>query len=115
MNPTVNPLLREEPFFNEFRVSGLFDPVNGSTIAQNSEVRAEVLGSGIPALSYAVARNAVDVFHPPGGADRNIDMMTLQTGWPADRVLSLWENRWLHSDLREVAYPFNHKGVRDYY
>jgi hypothetical protein len=33
-----------------------------------------------------------------------------ETGWPAERLQDPTKlTRWLHSDLKDVAYPFNHK------
>ena len=104
--------LRSEPFFRRFRDNRLTDPVLGSDAAREMQVRAEVLGTGIPALSYATGANQLAAI----GVLRNFDLNSLnsnngfQTGWPASRLANPDEStRWLHSDLKDVAYPYNHK------
>jgi hypothetical protein len=92
-----------KPFFRPFNDALLTDPQQGSSEAARPEIRAEVLGTGIPALSQPTGSNPLDIF-----GDRNIDLTLLQTGWPAERSTSGWSFRWLHSDLKDVAYPFNH-------
>jgi hypothetical protein len=63
----------------------------------------------MPALSYAVGRNAIEE-----NGIVNVDMSDqLRSGWPLSR-----ENdsggvnpipRWKHSDIRDVAYLYVHK------
>jgi len=55
----------------------------------------------IPALSFAAAANEVPSLNPIG-ASRNIHMEDMQNGWPQSRSSS----DWLHSDLKNIAYPY---------
>jgi hypothetical protein len=41
------------------------------------------------------------------GETRNADMNGMKNGWPAVRQSDdRLKNRWLHSDIKDVAYPF---------
>ena len=108
-NDISDDALRADPFCRTFNDSNLTG-AGGSAEATNIQVRAEMLGVGFPALSHAVGANSVGVF----GTDHNFDLNSadpdngFQTGWPASRA-STYETRWLHSDLKDIAYPFNHK------
>ena len=102
--------LKTNPFFTPFVDSNLTGP-SGSTEAAIPSVKASVLGAAIPALSFAVGRNFEGVF---GAANKNnYDMTTkLEDGWPQDRINANYNNNptsWLHSDAKNVAYPFTHK------
>src|SRR5690606_9398495 len=72
--------------------------------AADEATRADLLGGAIPALSFPAGRNPVPLF----STARNRDLMTYQDGWPTERLNSSKGNRWLHSDLRDVAYFFNY-------
>jgi len=92
-------------FFGSFYDAALYG-ANGSVEAANLNVRAQVLGDGIPALSNAAGANYMDKFGQK--IDRN--MPGFETGWPASRLADdQLNNRWLHSDIIKVAYPFTHK------
>ena len=63
----------------------------------------------------ATGRNPAKVFVNDAG-DRNLNMSAsdqgpgFETGWPQTRLDDdKVTTRWLHSDLKAVAYPFNHK------
>ena len=102
---TNKPLLRTKPFFRRFRDDRLMDETVGSAAANEPMVRAEVLGAGIPALSRATGANALGL-----NGITDINMQDLQTGWPESRTNKLYfGDNWLHSDLKNIAYPFNHK------
>lgn len=78
-----------------------------SARAAEDETRWDQLASGIPALSFAAARNPIRLLGQQGPG-RNIDMQALRdpdNGWPASRA-ELWGTRWLHSDVRNVAMPY---------
>jgi hypothetical protein len=109
-NALTDDDLRQEPFFQRFLDKRLRDPALGSDAAKEPQLRAEVLGAGIPALSLATGANSADAFHPLNSPDRNIPLMSFETGWPTVRPLDSHNHpRWLHSDLKAVAYPYNHK------
>jgi hypothetical protein len=112
-NALVDATLKQTPVFT---FGSYFDLVsgphpdwallgtNGSAYAQAH--RAQILASAIPALSLPIAANPV-----PGFAiDHNIDMMTLENGWPQGRLTSGEKNNnWYHSDYHVIAYPFTHQ------
>ena len=108
-NDISDDALRGDPFFRAFNDSNLTGS-QGSSEAANIQVRAEALGVGLPALSHATGANEVELL----GTGHNFDLNStdpdsgFQTSWPASRA-STWGTRWLHSDLKNVAYPFNHK------
>jgi hypothetical protein len=110
INDISGDALRADPFFQSFSDVNLINLASGSAEAANVQVRADVLGRGIPALSLATGANSIGVF------DNNFDMNStdpdtgFQTGWPQKRLDNAkLRSRWLHSDLKAVAYPFNHK------
>ena len=104
--------MRAHPFFSAFNNSNLMDSSRGSDEAKKLNIRAEVLAGGIPALSNPTGANKVDLF----GDGQNYDLnssdprLGFQTSWPQARLnSSRLNNRWLHSDFEEIAYPFVHK------
>ena len=110
-NDISDSALRAAPFFRAFN-DGNLTGTQGSSEATNSEVRAELLGTGIPALSHAAGANSVAVF-----GDENVKNFNMsrsgsnpgfEAGWPDGRALQ-WGTRWLHSDLKNVAYPFTYQ------
>ena len=68
------------------------------------EHRHFLLASFVPALTLPVGANPVPGLDDIGGG--NFDMQGFQNGWPQERLNSKLEARWLHSDLRRVAYPY---------
>jgi hypothetical protein len=105
-------LIRPKTCSNNEGFVRLFDPPQGSAAAKELAVRAEVLGAGIPARSNPAGANALNKI----GATRNFNLNStdpqtgFQTGWPAIRPLDSNQNpRWYHSDMKDVAYPYNHK------
>jgi len=91
-----------QPFFRK-SPTDLFS--SNDATAQNfaQQYYYDLLARAIPARTYGVGANAMgDVF----GFAESTDMQTLQTGWPSSRGLDI---DWLHSDCKNVAYPFNHK------
>ena len=93
--------IRTNSFFRHFYDDNLYKPA-GSALATNLNIRAKILGGGVPATSWALGRNKIDSW----GALRNVDMTLLKrpgsSNWPAGRPNS----RWLHGDFKVVAYPF---------
>ena len=71
-----------------------------------SSNRDRILSDAIPALTWAIGANNMDVF-----GDNNFDMKTrFEAGWPAARLTTLeHSSNWYHSDFSVVAYPFTHK------
>ena len=68
-----------------------------STISSNTV--AEILACGIPALSGpAGSRNILDF--------DDYDMNNHDENAPWGRKSDLYEKRWLHSDIKNMAFPF---------
>jgi hypothetical protein len=99
-----NESLIERPFFSPFNESALHNIYYGSAKAAETKVQYDLLASGLPAMSYAVAAN------PMNGMAENIDMETLKTDsteWPKqNHETQLSAGKWLHSDMREVAFCY---------
>jgi hypothetical protein len=93
-----------DPFFARFNNTNLMNNTTGSAEAAKFDVRAEVLAGGIPALSNPTGASSVN------GFSDNIDMMhRFENGWPKVRTDDNSKStRWLHSDFKYVAFPFNH-------
>jgi hypothetical protein len=75
------------------------------------ENRAQWLAQAFPARTLAAGANRIDRFNDVHGDERNLDMHALfKNGWPAERIANNRKGlRWLHSDIREVAYIFTHR------
>jgi hypothetical protein len=98
--------LRAQPFFTRFNNTALLSSTAGSAAADYS-TQTDLLGGAIPALSFAAGRNPVPIF----GTARNRDLMEERDGWPTERLNDDEKgNRWFHSDIKNIAYPFNYKG-----
>ncbi len=65
-----------------------------------------ILAKGIPALSYVTGRNEVATLINQN-ENRNLDIATLKNGWP--RSEGDYANRWLHNDIRNMAYLYTFK------
>ena len=91
--------LKAQPFFRRFQNTAILG-ANGSTTASEYLVRADALGTAIPALSFPTGRNPIPLFDQQ---DRNVNLMDLKDGWPRSA------GRWFHSDAKNVAYRYNHK------
>lgn len=90
--------IKRNPVFRPFDENWLFT-TNMVTSAMVAPVRARILADGIPATSFAAGAN----FIGNNGVAGNINYGTCRSGtWPRD------ENRWLHSDIKKVAFCFNH-------
>ena len=100
--------LKTNPFFAHFANTTLLDANLGSAEAAIYDERARVLSEAMPALTNPAGANPVDLFEPeePTGESRNINMMTLQNGWPQERGD---DQDWKHSDIRELAFLYSYK------
>jgi hypothetical protein len=83
----------------------------GSVQASRFLTRAKLLAEAIPALTNPVGGNEVSAFADFG--HENINLMSMRTDdgsdWPNSKGIELFQNRWLHSDFRDVAYQYNYK------
>ena len=85
-----------------------WNPPDMLTNSIPSALRKELLAKGIPALSGATGTMSVNI--PYQSTDvRDIDMNSVSrpNGWP--RLHAVYEDRWLHSDLKDVAFFYNFK------
>jgi hypothetical protein len=97
---TISPTqLATQPFFKKSPID-LFssNPATAQNYAQ--EHYYDLLSRAIPARTYGVGANPLDVF------EHSEDMQSMQpSGWPSSRTTTDWH----HSDCRDVAYLFTHK------
>ncbi len=101
--------------FNHFKngesdYSYLYQPISNTVLLQGDEHQWDLLASGIPAMSFAAAANPVNRLNDFG--ERNFDMETMrndisQPPWPLERE-DTWGDRWLHSDIKDIALPYVH-------
>jgi hypothetical protein len=101
--------LQANPFFLPFLEPSLMTP-DGSAVAANPAVRAQLLAEAIPSRTFGTGANILVKSDLTPLIKANFDMnKEFHTrGWPAERTGdSLKQSRWLHSDLRDVAYPYN--------
>jgi hypothetical protein len=104
-NAIPDSQLQTNSFFGWFDDANLYTP--GGDTDVNYNLRAQILGDGIPALSNAAGGTSmVNSFGVPD-ADREMNAYRLgnygQGLWPIS------DNRWHHSDIVNVAFPFNYK------
>jgi hypothetical protein len=70
-----------------------------------------MLGMGIPALTPAVGITALTIFDEEH--QKNLNSPTNRdykpNGWPVAGHSEPFQNRWLHNDIKDVAYFYNHK------
>ena len=107
-NPLFEPFVavgvREAIRFPSYDGSELFAPLgdtDANTQAAQSTTQYKLLAESIPALSFAAAANEISSLAP----GRNIHMEAQRDGWPSSRP-SAPDDNWLHSDLKNVAYPY---------
>jgi alpha-tubulin suppressor-like RCC1 family protein len=102
-------------FFQKFRlpVHGFFveDELVSKEVASQYMAQATLLAEAVPALSFAAGSNPLEFSERNRSLNENIDLdsdMRDPAGfWPVRDELhqSLW-NRWLHGDLKDVAYVY---------
>jgi len=93
-----NDAIRTNSFFGPFSNELMYENSAGSVLANNYEIRAELLTHCIPSESFAVGANPVPAWGDEGDFKnvkvRNYDMGTLKDGvndLPKD------ERKWVHS------------------
>lgn len=89
----------------------LFNDATGSATAADPAKRNQLLAQAFPALTQPAGANYTSAF----SAARNHNMpeeLLSPAGWPSTRgqevVVGTPMARWLHSDMREVAYLYTH-------
>jgi hypothetical protein len=76
---------------------------------QQASHQWDLLTSAVPSRSFATAANPVDAFDDTGtgGIDRNFNMEALRgDNWPQERTIEIFGDRWLHSDVKNIAMPY---------
>jgi hypothetical protein len=120
-NSLLPETLREIPFFAFFDDMEIFGIISGSdfllqgeTNVRESAIYRRLMADAIPALSDPAGGNGIRTVAGDGGfKEEHIfraikDLMDYKRGnyasgnWPRD------QDRWLHSDIKVIAYPFNH-------
>ena len=87
------------PVFLPFEEGWLFT-TNAISPAAVAPIRSRILADGIPAMSFAAGANPLG----NNAVSGNIDYGTCKSGeWPRAR------GRWLHSDIKNVAFRFVHE------
>ncbi len=86
----------------------LYQPIASKVVLERENHQWDLLASAIPAMSFGAAVNAVNKFNQYG--ERNFDMEALRgqnQEWPVTRIdNTVFNKRWLHSDIRNVALPY---------
>jgi hypothetical protein len=103
--------LLTHPFFRPFEQRWLHAPsiAPASPLVEAPRVRYDLLSRGLPALSPATGATPIPAIG--GGSVTNYDLeiqgRPAGGGWPAEGHHSpLTNDRWLHSDFKNVALPF---------
>jgi hypothetical protein len=103
-NQATPAQLADQPVFR-------WNPSGMLTNSIPAALRNELLAKGIPALSGATGTMSVSITDDSGNAipGRNQDMNSVArpNGWP--RLHAVYEDRWLHSDLKDVAFFYTFK------
>ena len=101
--------LQMAPFFDKSYDAALYTTnSSGSDYARDN--RNRILSDAIPALSLPVGANPVAYLDLRSGRKSNFNMQTeFENGWPQERMESSEKNKWHHSDVSYVAYPYTFK------
>ena len=76
-NETTNltdAVLRECPFFGHFENRNIYASTNGVILSENPAHRVQLLADAIPAESFAVGANPVEVWGEEGRMENNVNM-----------------------------------------
>jgi len=106
------PAVHENDRYPTYDATLLLAPAGDATANAQAAIpttQHKLLAEAIPALSFAVATNPVDVFDNFSG-NRNYNVNTqFQNGWPQERLSGVSGNNWLHSDLKNIPYVYIHE------
>jgi hypothetical protein len=97
--------LLSQPFFDD---GGFGEPLyhnSGSSYA--FEYQPKLLAQMIPALSLPVGANLTSRFNDYGERNFNMDTAGFKNGW--GRNDSTYQQRWLHSDIKDMSYLYTYK------
>jgi hypothetical protein len=83
----------------------LYAPINTAVKFQQASHQWDLLSSAIPSKSFAAAANSVGLLNNFG--ERNINMEGQRgSHWPQERSAGIFGDRWLHSDIKNIAMPY---------
>lgn len=92
---------------DNLRTNAVFRRVPATMFSSNitAQVVNEIIAQGVPALSYAAGGNSINI---PGFYNYNMDVNANKpNGW--GRGGGNYDTRWLHSDLKNMAYLYTYK------
>lgn len=91
----------------DFKTNTVFrlEPANMNSSALTRLQADAHLAQGIPALAPATGRSDLSLIMSDG---RNVDMNAYADGQPWPSRSGHYASRWLHSDMKDVAFLFNH-------
>lgn len=100
-NPATTSL-KTQPFFRK-EPAALFLNDDGAAAAFANSNRFQLLASAIPARTFAMGANEVRE-----GFD-SYNMQANTNGWPDEERRPRKKGKWLHGDIKSVAYLYVHK------
>lgn len=98
--------LRLRPFFKPFSVDELFSDNAGVASDAAVQYKDHMLAFALPALSHAAGVTKLTDIKFKG---KTFDMMVMKDGWPEERGPRAEDQRWFHSDAKDVAYRYVYK------
>ena len=98
--------LRLRPFFKPFSVDELFSDNAGTASDTAVQYKDHTLAFAVPALSHAAGSTELEREDMAG---KKFDMMTMKEGWPVERGPRPEDQRWFHSDAKDIAYRYVYK------
>ncbi len=104
-----------KPYFTRFMYEDLHDVLRGDAVAADPIKKYKLLGTGVPATSYAIASNESEPlmagYHNPVARNYNMPKLLKSSEgrrfWPAHQN-SKRDDDWMHGDFKDVA--LNHVG-----
>ncbi|MDF3131216.1 hypothetical protein P0Y35_18550 [Kiritimatiellaeota bacterium B1221] len=108
-NEITDEELKTKPFHRRLLFPLLYDPELGHGVARDLIDFSTIMGSGIPAMSYAIAVNPLEELEEQ---ERNFNMQAelkseeAKTDWPVKFPDYAFD--WLHNDFKNVAIQYIH-------
>lgn len=101
MKEVPDSALRYAPFFSAFDNPEIVTDDGSDFLNANTNVYHRILADGIPAESFATGANVIE----GDSVLRSVKLEPGGTWWPSCRRKEK-ALRWLHSDLKNVAFPY---------
>ena len=114
--PTSDDEIAIHPVFDPggSELAALYAPIGSDQSQAASQFATDhlnfLLAGFVPSRTLPMGANNTPILNTPTDS-KNFNMQTpdFQTGWPVGRLDSDMQNRWLHSDLRAVAFMYVYK------